>query len=292
MAVLGFEPVNDPFSGQKYQPPQSVIWDEHPYFFEPGTVRDATLLLARVGISLRAGHDLAFFHQNDERLYVRASRENIELVAQFTDPLETNERSKHIEVGVVITGFTKPGVWEEWKTADDPQALMETLSAEEGEILARASLITRSGQPAFFGQTKSAAADLQIPLSDSQEPALATAANVNESDPGLRLRAEPVLGADGSLIDIGLKGSFCLPSAAAGPAPVSGSFDTAIRIRSGHCVMQRLSLENAKWKEAAMLFHARIGGIERLGWKDGQRVLLPREERWRALGVKRKAEER
>lgn len=246
-------------------------------------------MLTQAGISLRPGRDLAFFHQTDGILYVRACREVLDLIDQFTKTLGPDPWIRTLEVEVMIVGFSQPGLWKELATADDPRTRAENLSAEDGAVLARATVTTRSGQRAFLGQTKPAHMGAPAPSSETTAPEVITTENSGEPNPGLRLEVEPLLGPDNDLMDISFKGAFCLPSASPGATPVSGYFNTALILRSSDCSLQRLSLEGSQWKEAAILFSATIKGLDRTGWKNGQRLPSPREQRWRAFGEKPEA---
>lgn len=105
LAPLPPQPNDDSFHPES-RARNPLTWDEHPRFFAAGTIQDATSLLTQAGISLRPGRDLAFFHQTDGILYVRACREVLDLIDQFTKTLGPDPWIRTLEVEVMIVGFS------------------------------------------------------------------------------------------------------------------------------------------------------------------------------------------
>ena len=288
MDVMGTEDTRDPFDSPEGQPPPKpsppVIWKENLGFFEVGSLEDASPILVAAGIPWDAAKDVAFFHKKDERLYVRSSRESAEFIDQFMGGLRPSP-TRNIEIEVLVIGLTDPGAYKTLAESEDARLAAETLTVDQGRIVARASLLTRSGQRAFLGQGRlpEAASAKSSPEAPTAEGAGAPPPPAR-SEPGLALQAEPILGADGSTIDLSVDFTFGLRVAPGDVAPITGSLLTSVTVRSGRPMLQRLSLEGAPWPEVALVLSATVKLADVDGWKNGVRQPLPREEAWRALG--------
>lgn len=281
---------SDPFATggtdpQSHQPPKSVVWAESPTFFEVGSIFDAAPLLRKAGIPLQEGKDLAFFHKADQRLYVRCSRESADFIDQFTTGMGPTPTANNLEISFILVGLNDASLYQALAGEDDPRAMAESLETDKGRVIARVSLLTRSGQRAALGQVSPGDA-----WPASTGPAEKTAQGPEtpkaERGPGLRLEVEPTLGADGNSMDLTLDCSFGLrPGPAEGPM-ITGRLTTSVTLSSGRPLLQRLSLEGAPWSEAVVILTATVKSGDAVDWKDGVRHLTPREKRWRELGAK------
>jgi hypothetical protein len=279
---------NDPFdpTSPSREPPKSVRWDENPTFFQVGSIFDAAPLLRKVGIPFQEGKDLAFFHKADQRLYVRCSRESADLIDQFTGQTWP-DRSRNLEIDIVFVGLNDASLYRALAGEDDPRMMAESLATDKGRVIARASLLTRSGQRAALGQVGPEeawpASAVPVPADKAEKELEKPKA---ERSPGLRLEVEPTLGADGNTIDLTLDCSFGLRPGPAERPLITGRLATAVTVSSGHPLLQRLSLEGAPWPEAVVILTATIKSVYSVDWKNGVPQLTPREKRWRELGAK------
>jgi hypothetical protein len=91
---------------------------------------------------------------------------------------------------------------------------------------------------------------------------------------------------DGSTIDLSIDFTFGLRVAPGDVAPITGGLVTSVTVRSGRPVLQRLSLDSAPWPEVALALSATVKLADVDGWKNGVLQLLPREQEWRALGIR------
>jgi hypothetical protein len=278
---------NDPFSSEQSpapkQPPKPVTWQARPDFFLVGTIYDAMPILREAGIALREGEDLAFFHKHDQCLYVRCSRESADLIDQFTSSMGPGGRTRNLEVDFLLIGLNDPAIYRSLEESEDPRAMAEEFATDAAKILARASILTRSGQRAAIGQAASEdvwPAD-QVP---ADKPSEARPLPAVPAAPGLRLEVEPTLGADGNTMDLSVNCNFVLLAQPEGEPLITGRLSTMVTMQSGRTFFQRLSLEGAPWREVAVLLTTTVKGMDLVGWKDGVRLGSPREQRWRALG--------
>lgn len=302
MDVMGTDGSGDPFASHGGEPPPKpsppVVWKENLGFFEIGSVEEPSSIFIAAGIPWDPAKEVAFFHKQDQRLYVRSSRETAELIDQFMGGFGPSP-SRSIEIEVLVIGLTDPAAYKTLAESEDARVAAEALAADRARIVARASLLTRSGHRASLGQgpppgTASAPSSPGPPpaeptdtrLAPAPTPAPSPAPSPARREPGLLLQAEPILGADGSSIDLSIDFAFGLRVAPGDVAPITGSLITSVTVRSGRPVLQRLSLEGAPWPEVALVLTATVKLADVDGWKNGVRQLLPREEAWRALGLR------
>lgn len=293
MDVLGTESSGDPFASggeppPKPSPPPSppAIWKENLGFFEVGSVEDASPVLVAVGIPWDPTKDVAFFHKEDQRLYVRCSREAAELVDEFMQGVQPSP-TRNIEIEVLLIGLTDPGAYRTLAGSEDARTAAESLATDRARIVARASIFTKSGHRASLGQGRLPGAESAKP---TPEPPAAEGTGAPQApapvEPGLSLQAEPILGPDGSTIDLPIDLKFGLRVAPGDVAPITGGLNTSVTVRSGRPVLQRLSMEGAPWPEVALVLSATVKLADVDGWKNGVLQLLPRELEWRALGAR------
>jgi hypothetical protein len=293
MDLMGTESSDDPFASggeppPKPSPPPSppAIWKESLGFFAVGSVEDASPVLVAVGIPWDPTEDVAFLHKEDQRLYVRCSREAAELVDEFMQGVRPSP-TRNIEIEVLLIGLTDPAVYRTLAESEDARTAAESLTADRARIVARASILTRSGQRASLGQGRLPGAESAKP---TPEPPTAEGTGAPQApasvEPGLSLQAEPILGPDGSTIDLPIDLKFGLRVAPGDVAPITGGLNTSVTVRSGRPVLQRLSLEGAPWPEVALVLSATVKLADVDGWKNGVLQLLPREQEWRALGAR------
>jgi len=294
MHVMGTERSGDPFDSPDGQPPPKpsppVIWKEKLRFFDVGSVEDPSSIFIQAGIPWDPAKDVAYFHKEDQRLYVRSSRETAELIDEFIG-WGPPSPPRNIEIEVLVIGLTDPAAYKTLAESEDARLSAESLAADRARIVARASLLTRSGQRASLGQglPRGTASVPSPPVPPPAEPKdtqpIPTPPPAPASgEPGLSLQAEPTLGADGNTIDLSIDFTFGLRVAPGDVAPITGGLNTSVTVRSGRPVLQRLSLEGAPWPEVALVLTATVKLADVDGWKNGVRQLLPREAAWRALG--------
>jgi len=289
MGLLGTESSGDPFASGGEPPPKPSprpIWKEKRDFFEVGSVEDASRVLVAVGIPWDPTKDVAFLHKADQRLYVRCSREAAELVDEFMLGVRPSP-TRNIEIEVLLIGLSDPGAYRTLAESEDARAAAESLAADHARIVARASILTRSGQRVSLGQGRLPGAE-SAKLSPEPPTAEGTGAPQAPApvEPGLSLQAEPILGPDGSTIDLPIDLKFGLRVAPGDGAPITGGLNTSVTVRSGRPVLQRLSLEGAPWPEVALVLAATVKLADVEGWKNGVLQLLPREQEWRTLGTR------
>jgi hypothetical protein len=166
MDVLGTESSGDPFASRAEPPPKPTpppsppaIWKENLGFFEVGSVEDAAPVLVAVGIPWDPTKDVAFLHKEDQRLYVRCSREAAELVDEFMQGVQPSP-TRNIEIEVLLIGLTDPGAYRTLAESEDARNAAESLAVDRARIVARASILTRSGQRASLGQGRLPGAEI------------------------------------------------------------------------------------------------------------------------------------
>ena len=290
MDLLGTESSGDPFASGGDPPPQPsppppAIWKENLGFFEVGSVEDASPVLVAAGIPWDHTEDVAFLHKEEGRLYVRCSREAAELVDELMQGVRPSP-TQNIEIEVLLIGLTDPGAYRTLAESEDARTAAESLATDRVRIVARALILTKSGQRASLGQGRLDGAESAKPI---HAPPTAEGTGATQAPaplgPGLSLQAEAILGVDGATVDLSVDLRFGYQVAPGDVAPLTGGLNTSVTVRSGRPVLQRLSLEGAPWPEVALVLSATVKRAEGHGWKNGVRQLLPREQEWRELGA-------
>ncbi|MGI8604704.1 MAG: hypothetical protein ACR2OZ_17170 [Verrucomicrobiales bacterium] len=294
------KPQADPF-GQE-SPDQTakkalVTCKDYPNFFQVNTIRDATPILKAAGIPLRENVDIAYFHQPDSSLYVRAPRSAVDLIGQFLESFVDDSEIRLIEVETVIADLQQPLVFAELQQANDPLSAAERMSAEKGGVLARASTITRSGQKSEVGHRNAASNQDNTAAQPRRDDKISAAAAivpgagrsatgpVNEAEPGIWLEVEPTLGPDGVRIDLSWTCDFAVAGKERARGTLTrGHIRSVITLISGRASVQRLNAIGASAPDLAVIIGARVRNTQARTLENGVPQLSNLEKSWRALG--------